>query len=33
MKERKRQGHRKVFSLTGGYKATVKAGWPMKSGT
>jgi len=25
-------GYRNVFSLRGGYKALVKAGWPMKSG-
>ena len=25
-------GYRNVFSLRGGYKAMVKAGWPMKSG-
>jgi len=26
-------GYRNVFSLIGGYKALVKASWPMKSGT
>ena len=26
-----RMGYRKVHSLAGGYKAMVKAGWPMKS--
>src|SRR3954447_2452835 len=25
-------GYRNVFSLMGGYKGLVKAGWPMKSG-
>lgn len=25
-------GYKNVFSLDGGYKAMVKAGWPMKSG-
>lgn len=25
-------GYKNVFSLAGGYKAMVKAGWPMKSG-
>ena len=27
-----RMGYRKVFSLAGGYKAMVMAGWPMKHG-
>jgi rhodanese-related sulfurtransferase len=27
-----RMGYRNVFSLDGGYKAMVAAGWPMKSG-
>ncbi len=26
-----RLGYRKVLSLTGGYKAMVKSGWPMKT--
>jgi rhodanese-related sulfurtransferase len=26
-----KMGYRNVFSLAGGYKAMVKAGWPMKS--
>ena len=26
-----KMGFRNVFSLTGGYKAMVKAGWPMKA--
>ena len=27
-----KMGYTNVFSLAGGYKAMVKAGWPMKSG-
>ncbi|HXF10795.1 MAG TPA: rhodanese-like domain-containing protein [Desulfuromonadaceae bacterium] len=27
-----KMGYKNVFSLAGGYKALVKAGWPMKSG-
>jgi rhodanese-related sulfurtransferase len=27
-----RMGYRNVFSVMGGYKALVNAGWPMKSG-
>jgi rhodanese-related sulfurtransferase len=27
-----KMGYRNVLSLAGGYKAMVKAGWPMKSG-
>src|SRR5438270_2925093 len=27
-----KMGYQNVFSLAGGYKAMVKAGWPMKSG-
>ena len=27
-----KMGYRNVFSLAGGYKAMVTAGWPMKSG-
>jgi len=27
-----KMGYKNVFSLAGGYKAMVKAGWPMKSG-
>jgi rhodanese-related sulfurtransferase len=27
-----RMGYRKVFSLSGGYKALVQANWPMKHG-
>lgn len=27
-----KMGYRKVFSLIGGYKALLAAGWPMKSG-
>ena len=29
----KKMGYRNVYSLIGGYKALVKAQWPMKSGT
>ncbi len=29
----KRMGYRNVYSLIGGYKALVKAQWPMKSGS
>ncbi len=29
----KKMGYRNVFSLIGGYKALVKAQWPMKSGS
>ena len=28
-----RMGYRKVFSLAGGYKAMVAAGWPMTTGS
>jgi rhodanese-related sulfurtransferase len=28
----KQMGYRKVYSLAGGYKALVKAQWPMKTG-
>lgn len=28
----KRMGYRNVYSLAGGYKAMVAAGWPMKTG-
>ncbi|MCX8091374.1 MAG: rhodanese-like domain-containing protein [Verrucomicrobiae bacterium] len=28
----KRMGYRNVYSLAGGYKAMVQAGWPMKTG-
>jgi rhodanese-related sulfurtransferase len=28
----KQMGYRNVYSLAGGYKALVKAEWPMKSG-
>jgi rhodanese-related sulfurtransferase len=28
-----RMGYKNVFSLAGGYKAMVKANWPMKSGS
>ena len=28
-----KMGYTNVFSLAGGYKAMVKAGWPMKTGT
>jgi rhodanese-related sulfurtransferase len=28
-----RMGYKNVFTLAGGYRALVKAGWPMKQGT
>jgi len=27
-----KMGYRQVYSLIGGYKGLVKAGWPMKTG-